>query len=400
MPEPNVVVLATSDYYLPGNKGGGAVRALANLVSHLGNSAVFKVITRDRDLGDEAAYPRIAPNCWNRLDGTEVMYVPPKRPFLTLLKLLRGIHVDILYLNSCFSPLFSVWVLLLRRCGLVTARAVIVAPRGEFSSGAVNIKRLKKRVYIALAHMLQLYKHVTWHVSTEYERADVQRYWGRDAQVVIARDCLPKMAEEVMFPSRGKTKGRADIVFLSRICRKKNLDGALATLAELHGEVRMCIYGPQEDSKYWQECRTIMDRLPTNIRVEYCGIVAHEEVLRVLAGHHLFFLPTHGENFGFVIVEALLAGCPVLISDQTPWRDLRTKGVGWELPLAERQQFREILQTCIDMDQAAFSALSSKAWEYGMTILREDPGAEQSSMLFKRVLASRSAAAHVRCELP
>lgn len=387
MPETNVVVLATSDYYLPGHKGGGAVQALANMVSHLGDTSMFKVVTRDRDLGDEVAYPHIAPNCWNRLDGTEVMYISPKRRFLALLKLFRGIHVDILYLNSFFSPLFSVWVLLLRRCGLLTARAVIVAPRGEFSSGAINIKRLKKLVYIALAKMLQLYKDVTWHVSTEYEKADVQRYWGRDAQVGIARDCLPKTAEEVTFPSRGKTKGRADIVFLSRICRKKNLDGALAALAELQGEVRMCIYGPKEDSEYWQECRTIIDQLPAHIRVEYCGTVAHEEVLRVLTQHHLFFLPTYGENFGFVIVEALLAGCPVLISDQTPWRDLRTKGVGWELPLAERQRFREILQTCIDMDQAAFSALSSKAWEYGMTILREDPGPEQSRMLFKRVLA-------------
>lgn len=387
MPEHNIVVLATSDYYLPGNKGGGAVQALANMVSRLGDTSMFKVVTRDRDLGDEVTYPHIAPNCWNRLGGTEVMYISPKRRFLAILKLLRRIHVDILYLNSFFSPLFSVWVLLLRRFGLVTARAVIVAPRGEFSPGAIKIKRPKKLVYIALAKMLQLYKDVTWHVSTEYERVDVQRYWGCDAQVVIARDCLPKMVEEVTFPSRGKSKGRADIVFLSRICRKKNLDGALATLAELQGEVRMCIYGPQEDSEYWQECQTIIDRLPAHIRVEYCGIVAHEEVLRVLARHHLFFLPTHGENFGFVIVEALLAGCPVLISDQTPWQDLRTKGVGWELPLGKRQRFQEVLQTCIDMDQAAFSALSRKAWEYGMNILREDPGAEQSSMLFKRVLA-------------
>lgn len=387
MPERTIVVLATSDYYLPGNKGGGAVQALANMVSRLGDSAMFKVVTRDRDLGDEVAYPQIPSNRWNRLGGAEVMYIPLKGQFLVLLKLLRGIHVDILYLNSCFSPLFSVWVLLLRRFGLVAARAVIVAPRGEFSPGAIEIKRLKKLVYIVLAKMLRLYKDVTWHVSTEYERVDIRRYWGCEAQVVIARDCLPKMEEEVTFLSRRKSKGRADIVFLSRICRKKNLDGALATLAELQGEVRMCIYGPKEDSDYWRECQNIIDQLPAHIRVEYCGTVAHEDVLSVLAQHHLFFLPTHGENFGFVIVEALLAGCPVLISDQTPWRDLRAKGVGWELPLAERQRFREILQTCIDMDQASFSALSRQAWQYGTNILREDPGAEQSSMLFKRVLA-------------
>jgi glycosyltransferase involved in cell wall biosynthesis len=315
------------------------------------------------------------------------MYIGPKWDFLVLLKLVRGLHVDILYLNSFFSPVFSIWLLVLRKIGLLQAGEVIVAPRGEFSPGAIKIKRMKKLVYIMLAKTLRLYKDVTWHVSTEFERSDVQHYWGHEAKVVIAQDCLPRMAEEFTYPARSKRKGLAHIAFLSRICRIKNLDGALAMLAELQGEVRMCIYGPKEDSEYWQECQAIIDQLPVHIRVEYCGTVAHEEVLRVLAQHHLFFLPTHGENFGFVIVEALLAGCPVLISDQTPWRDLRTKGIGWEFPLLERQRFREALQACIDMDQAAFSALSKQAWEYGRQILREDPGAEQSTALFRRVLA-------------
>ncbi len=388
MADRSVVVLATSDYYLPGKKGGGSVQALANMVSCLSDTAMFKVVTRDRDLGDEAAYPHVVPNCWSWVGGAEVMYVPPMGNFLALFKHLRGTHADILYLNSFFSPVFSAWILLLRRFGLVAARAVIVAPRGEFSPGAIRIKRTKKLVYILLAKALQLYRDVTWHVSTEYEKIDVQRYWGPKAQIIIARDCLPKMTdEELTFRSRTKSKGQADIVFLSRICRKKNLDGALATLAELQGEVRMCIYGPKEDTDYWRECQTIIDRLPGHIRVEYCESVAHDEVLSVLARHHLFFLPTYGENFGFVIVEALLAGCPVLIGDQTPWRDLQTKGVGWDLSPSDPQRFREVLQACIDMDQIAFSALSRQAWEYGMKILREDPGAEQSSILLKRVLA-------------
>lgn len=289
MSERSVVVLAISDYYLPGNKGGGAVRALANMVSCLGDIAVFKVVTRDRDLGDEAAYPQIVPNSWNRLDGAEVMYVSPKRDFLALLKLVRERHMDILYLNSFFSPVFSIWLLVLRKFGLVPAGRVIVAPRGEFSPGAIKIKRMKKLVYIMSAKALRLYRDVTWHVSTEFERIDVQRYWGREAKVVIARDCLPRMAEETAFSAREKRKGLADIVFLSRICRKKNLDGAIAMLVELQGEVRMCIYGPKEDPDYWQECQAVIDRLPARIRVEYCGTVAHEEVLRVLARHHLFF---------------------------------------------------------------------------------------------------------------
>ena len=66
--------------------------------------------------------------------------------------------------------------------------------------------------------------------------------------------------------------------------------------------------------------------LPSNVRVAYGGVVAPDEVTAVLRRHHLFFLPTHSENFGHVIVEALAAGRPALVSDRTPWTDLEAAG--------------------------------------------------------------------------
>ncbi len=303
---------------------------------------------------------------------------------------MRKTKFDILYLNSFFSPVFSIPLLLARKLGLVTAQRVIMSPRGEFSPGALKIKRPKKLAYIVLAKMLGLCRDVVWHVSTEYEEADVRRFFGRNARVVIARDCLPVTAEsEVGFSPRNKIEGQLDIVFLSRITRKKNLDGALSMLFHLRGAVRMRIYGflgSQDDAAYWRECQAIIDRLPPNIQVEYCGVIAHADVSRVMAEHHLFFLPTHGENFRFVIFEALLVGCPILISDQTPWRDLQAKGIGWELPLGEPARFHEALQACIDMGPAAFSAMSQKARAHGLQTIRDDPSVQESVMLFEAAL--------------
>ena len=102
----------------------------------------------------------------------------------------------------------------------------------------------------------------------------------------------------------------------------------------LRGRITFNIFGPLEDMAYWEKCRRIIEKLPANIQGHYQGILDHDEVIRVMAMHDLFFLPTHGENFGHVIVEALAAGCPILISDQTPWRDLEKEGVGWDLPLS------------------------------------------------------------------
>ena len=57
------------------------------------------------------------------------------------------------------------------------------------------------------------------------------------------------------------------------------------------------------------------------------------------ATHDLLILPTQGENHGYVIQEALLSGCPVLISDRTPWRGLAALGVGADLPLEQPERF-------------------------------------------------------------
>ncbi len=63
------------------------------------------------------------------------------------------------------------------------------------------------------------------------------------------------------------------------------------------------------------------------------GPLPPDRVAEALRANHLLFLPTRSENFGHVILEALAAGCPVLLSDRTPWRNLARAGVGWDLPL-------------------------------------------------------------------
>lgn len=381
------VVLATSDYYLPSEKGGGAVHALANMVFHLGEKLFFKIVTSDRDLDDPIAYPGLSNGRLYRVGKADVIYISPTRRIWMLLMTVRKCEFDLLYLNSFFSPVFTFPLLLFRKIGLIRSRPLVVAPRGEFSTGALQIKKIKKRIYIFFIKFFGFCTDVVWHVSTEHEEADVRRYFGSKAKVFIARDCLPEIENSrIEFPRLKKTDGQLSIVFLSRICRKKNLHGALSMLFYLKGDVLLRIYGHKEDKGYWLECQAIIDRLPTNIHVEYCGAVAHDAVLKVISSHHLFLLPTLGENFGYVILEALIAGCPILISDQTPWCNLQEKGIGWEVPLTNEGRFREVLQECINMNQADYLRLSLKARAYGMQIMLDDPSAEQSESLFRKVL--------------
>lgn len=162
--------------------------------------------------------------------------------------------------------------------------------------------------------------------------------------------------------------------------------GALKLLAGVNGDVSFDLYGPVEDAEYWRECQRIIDSLPANVRVRKNGEIEHKEIGRVFAEHDLLLLPTLGENFGHVIGEALASGCPVLISDQTPWRNLESEGVGWDIPLAEKERFQSVLQQCVDGDGEWHAALSSRAQGYAVKHAI-DPGAiEANRRLFNLAL--------------
>jgi glycosyltransferase involved in cell wall biosynthesis len=247
-------------------------------------------------------------------------------------------------------------------------------------------------VYIAVAKVLGLYKGAVWQASSEHEEVDIRRWFGRDARVIIAPN-LPPVINAADEPKavKCKTKGCLKIIFLSRISRKKNLDGALKMLDGLKGKIQFNIYGPMEDKTYWAECQKIISSLPENIKVKYCGSIAHDKVGTVMREHDIFFLPTLGENFGHVILEALCSGCPVLISDQTLWRGLEEKGVGWDLSLNKPEMFQEVLQRCVEINNDEYVKWSERALEYGLQVTKDDGVVEQNRKLFLslRVLSLR-----------
>lgn len=377
-------ILTFVGFYLPGYKAGGALRTIANMVDHLGDEFQFKVVALDRDFDDTKPYPGIKINGWSKDGKAEVFYMSPKRRSLSdFKKLFCSTGYDVIYLNSFFSPHFTIKPLLLRRLRLIPDKPLTIAPRGEFSPGALGLKGLKKRVYLLAAKALGLYRGVLWQASSEHEEADIRQWFGEDVSVAVAPDLPPLFQPADELPSnRGKSKGCLGIVFLSRISRKKNLDGALEMLKGLKGQIQFNIYGPIEDKVYWTECQKTIGSLPENIEVRYCGSVEYDQVGAVMREHDLFFLPTLGENFGHVILEALCAGCPILISDQTPWRGLEDKGVGWDLPLEQAERFQVVLQKCVDMDQNEYAKWSRMAKEYGIKVTQDDKIVEQNRQLF------------------
>jgi len=315
-----------------------------------------------------------------------VLYLPPRSQNpLVLRRVISDRRSHLVYLNSFFSPVFTLQVLLLRKFRLLPRLPFVIAPRGEFSPNALELKKLKKRTYLLGARALHLYSNLRWHASATLEEEHIRAWFGQEALVHIGPDLLDPVASSPFQELRPvKSPGKLKIVFVSRISRKKNLLLALATLSRVTGDVEFDIYGPIEDGDYWRECKACIAAVPAHVSVVYHGPILHDEVASMLGRSHLFFMPTLGENHGHAIVEALRAGCPVLISDETPWRDLEANHAGYAISLTRKDLLTEALQTFIDMDEARYAEWSTGARRYIQQALDPDAASELTRSLFKQ----------------
>lgn len=368
-PRMRPIILTFVGGYLPGFKAGGPIRSLANMVDQLGNEFDFRVIAPDRDLGDSSAFPGVAIDAWNTVGKAQVFYRSPgEAGWRALIASLRSTDYDLIYLNSFFSFGGSLRPLLYRRLGNLRKSPVLLAPRGEFSPGALALKPFKKRAFIRLARALNFYSAINFQASSEHEAADITRALGaKSVNVASNISVASDLSHRPDAARRQKHHQHPHVraVFLSRLSPKKNLEGALAILATTSVPVSYDIYGPVENTEYWNKCLRLIKKLPDNISVNYKGELRPEAVSSTLAEYDLFFFPTLGENYGHVIREALSAGLPVLISDQTPWRDLTAKGAGADLSLEEPEAFSAWIEALSRLSPSEQQAMRKAARRLG-----------------------------------
>lgn len=388
--KPRILVFNRS--YLPGYRAGGPIRTLANMVARLGEEFDFRVVTLDRDAGDSRRYPDI-PDAWATVGNAQVRYMPPGAVSLRALEqLVRQVSADVLYLNSFFDLRFTQKIFWLRRTGRLGDVPIVLAPRGEFSAGALGLKSVKKGAYLKLAKVLGLYENLLWQASTTYERADIRRHlpFVSDECIHEALNLAPAGVRAPVGPPVRAPGEPLKVCFLSRISPKKNLDFALRVLAQAKTSILFTIYGPKSDPGYWMECEALVAKSPHNVLVTYGGEVHPSKVRELLAQQELFFFPTRGENYGHVIHEALDAGLPVLISDQTPWTDVTVRQVGWILPLEDEAAFARRIDDFARSDAGSVAEMRLRAQAFARERSEDEAALEANRRLFLKAISKRT----------
>lgn len=385
------IILAFTRYYLPGFRAGGPVRSISNLAERLGEEFDFRIVTTDRDKGDTQRYPVAIPGEWVQIGKARARYLETSRiSLLSLRQLINETPHDLIYLNSFFDPRFTLRVLVNRLIGRIPGAPLVIAPRGEFSPGALALKNLKKQIYLNLARKIGLYQNIRWQASSETEALDILRNLGPTAegQIQVAMNLAPLVDTEDAAEIVDSVRTPLRVCFLSRISPMKHLDFALRVLAKVQTPVTFSIYGPVDSPAYWSECQLLISKLPERIEVTYHGEVRPSDVVDTLSTQDLFFLPTRGENFGHVIHEALRAGLPVLISDQTPWRDLEEKGVGWALPLDEIEPYVRAIMEVTNWSRAKRVECFTQARRYARDFDSDRDSLSANRRLFLEAIAA------------
>lgn len=376
-------VLVFIDWYLPGQNAGGPVRTMSNMVKRLSDFIDFRIVTRDTDLNAEKPYDNIVAGEWNsREDGSSVYYLSrAQQNYNTIRKIIADEKPDAVHLNSMFSVPFTFYPLRAVK-SLGHPCKLVLGPRGMLSSGALAIKPFKKKLFIFLAGMSGMFRNVIWHASTPVEAAEIRKVFGNHVRIKLAIDLAD--SKPVTRFARKKTAGNLKLYFLGRISPVKNLKQCLQVLklADNSLNIDFDVYGPSEDESYLAECKLAAESLPDHVRVSFKGQVDNASLTTLLRDYHCLFLLTENENYGHAIVEGLTSGCPVIISDRTPWRNLETVRAGYDLGLDDNRKVADVISRFARMDQQEYDLWMEGAFSKAESIVNSAEAVRDNLNLF------------------
>jgi glycosyltransferase involved in cell wall biosynthesis len=265
----------------------------------------------------------------------------------------------------------------------------VVSTHGMLEPWTVRHKRFKKRVAWWLYQRRDLHRANLLHATAEAE-ARTLRDTGLPNPIVVAPNGveMPSVPAENGAPC---AKPRV-FLFLSRIHEVKGLPNLVDAWARLRPEGwKMVVAGPGEDG-HEQTVRKRVRARGVDSDFEFVGPVEGERKEALFRRADAFVLPTHSENFGIVVAEALSYGVPVITTRGAPWQDLEVHNCGWwvdvgvdplvaaldeavQLPAAERaamgRRGRELVQRKYTWSRVAETLRRAYEWALGRRDLPE-----------------------------
>jgi glycosyltransferase involved in cell wall biosynthesis len=374
-------LLIHTDWFSPAYKAGGPIQSIYQLTQLLKKEYKVYVITTTEDLNEDIEYQLSLKNQFVSFDGIQVIYLDSShRSIANIKRLSDAIQPKFIFFNGLFNRYFYKY-LLFHFVRKFNGKSII-SLRGMLKPSALKKKERKKRIYIGILRWLISGKNVTFHCTSKEEESDLIKNFGKKQNSVVLSN-IPFLSQNGISQ---KKSDKLKLVYAARIHPIKNLSLLISVLPQLKTSLKLTIIGVVEDEEYWLECKKQLNQLPKHIEVEVLGDMKHYELMNNLPNYDVYVLPTLGENFGHSIFEALSARLPVIISDQTPWRNLKDQKVGFDIPLIDKNSFTIAIEKFANMSQDEYMIWSNNAKEYAIKFYNNQDYSNSYKSLFSEVL--------------
>lgn len=223
-----------------------------------------------------------------------------------------------------------------RQAAVKSNLPLLISPRGMLESWSLKHSRAKKWLAWILYEQQNLKSATLFHATSINEAQSIRQLGFQQPIALIPNGVsLPHTIipskRELLIQSFPELNHKKWLLFLSRIHPKKGLDNLLKVWQKLaldFSDWHLLIAG-SDLIGYQAELEALTTELGLQKRVTFTGMLTGERKNAALGNADLFVLPTHSENFGIAVAEALAYGIPVVTTKGAPWQDLTTYKCGW-----------------------------------------------------------------------
>ena len=237
--------------------------------------------------------------------------------------LIEEIKPDVVHINCCWMPGCAFAQKWAQQMGV----KVVLSPHGMLEPWIIARHYWTRKLPALLLYQKRAVVEADrLHATAESEKQNLMKLGYNNCISVIANGIDVDNVE-----MKHSWKRNREILFLSRVHVKKGINFLIEAVAALKNELDgycVNIAGEGEES-YVNELRQLAVRFGVEDMVKFTGGVYGDSKWELFWHADVFVLPTHSENFGIVVAEALACGTPVITTKGTPWQELETNGCGW-----------------------------------------------------------------------
>lgn len=237
-----------------------------------------------------------------------------------------------------------------RRAAVRERVAFVLSPRGMLDRWSLERSALRKALAWRAFERANLASAALFHATSDAE-ADAIRALAFSQPIAMVPNGvdLPDLsrtpARAVLENAHPELRGKRWLLFLSRLHPKKGLAELLDAWRSLEARFpgwHLVVAGPETDG-HGMAMRRYAGELGLDGRTTFTGMLAGSAQACAFGNAELFVLPSHAENFGLAVAEALAYGLPAIVTKAAPWRALADERCGWWID-NERPALRQALE--------------------------------------------------------